>query len=119
MQSEPAGEAARVALAPLCNKMKLPARAFLLSLFVLPLPAIAAIWLCFQDAPSVVRRLPVPFAVGDYLLREGLRRMVAPDRGDLAADIVKGARDARCIATAVRLEATVVCAMRNPRPLGS
>jgi len=173
--------------------MKLLARTFLLLLFALPVLAIAAIWLCFQDAPSIVRdvrltprdierakriiaqhdprktksggprtvaiseqeldlmlnyaatrigkgaaraalrpgtvrlqasaeipqspfghylnidatlrqtgtlprfdalqigRLPVPATVADYLLREGLRRMAATDRGDLAADIVKGA----------------------------
>jgi hypothetical protein len=35
--------------------------------------------------------LPVPAPVADYLFREGLRRLVATDPGDLAADIVKGA----------------------------
>ena len=34
--------------------------------------------------------LPVPPMLADYLLREGLRRMSATDRGGLAADIVKG-----------------------------
>lgn len=173
--------------------MRFLARAFLLLLFALPILAIAAVWLCFQDAPAVVRsvqltpqdienakriidqhdprkvtsggartvaiseeeldlmlnyaasrfgrgaaraalragtvrlqasaeipqspfgryvnvdatlretgtlprfdhlqigRLSVPATVADYLLREGLRRMVATDRGELAAEIVKGA----------------------------
>jgi hypothetical protein len=173
--------------------MRFLARIFLLILIVLPILAITAIWLCFQDAPSVVRsvqltpqdierakriiaqhdprkaksgglravaiseqeldlmlnyaasrlgrgaaraalqpgtlrlqasaeipqspvgrylnidavlretgklprfdhlrigRLPVPNMVADYLLREGLRGMVATDRGNLAADIVKSA----------------------------
>ena len=173
--------------------MRFLARTFLLLLFTLPILAIAAVWLCFQDAPSVVRsvqltsqdienakriidqhdprkanyggprtvaiseqeldlmlnyaasrfgrgaarvalrpatvrlqasaeipqspfgryvnvdaalretgalprfdhlqigRLRVPATVADYLLREGLRRMAATDRGELAADIVKGA----------------------------
>jgi hypothetical protein len=173
--------------------MRFLARTFLLLLFALPILAIAAVWLCFQDAPSVARgvqltpqdianakriidqhdprkakaggprtiaiseqeldlmlnyaasrfgrgaaraalrpgtvrlqasaeipqspfgrylnvaavlretgtlprfdhlrigRLPVPATVADYLLREGLRRMAATDRGELAADIVKGA----------------------------
>lgn len=177
----------------LCNGMRFLARTSLLLFCALPLLAIAAVWLCFQDAPSVVRsvrltpqdienakriidqhdprnaksggprtvaiseqeldlmlnyaagrfgkgaaraalgpgtvrlqasaeipqspfgryvnvdaalrqtgtlprfdylqigRLPVPATVADYLLREGLRRMVATDRGDLAADVVKGA----------------------------
>ncbi len=38
-----------------------------------------------------IGRLPVPAAVADYVLREGLRRMVATDRGELVADVVKGA----------------------------
>lgn len=173
--------------------MKFLARTFVVLLIALPLLAIGAIWLCFQDAPSVVRsvqltpqdienakrliarhdprkaksgglrtvaiseqeldlmlnyavgrlgrgaarvalqpgavrlqasaeipqspfgryvnvdaalrqtealprfeylrigRLPVPAAVADYVLREGLRRMVATDRGELVADVVKGA----------------------------
>jgi hypothetical protein len=173
--------------------MRFFARAFLLSLFTLAILAIAAVWLCIQDAPSVVRsvqltpqdienakriidqhdprkvkyggprtvaiseqeldlmlnyaasrfgrgaaraalrpatmrlqasaeipqspfgryvnvdaalretgtlprfdhlqigRLRVPATVADYLLREGLRQMAATDRGELAADIVKGA----------------------------
>jgi hypothetical protein len=173
--------------------MRLLARTFLLVSFTLPVLAIAAVWLCFQDAPSVVRSvqltpqdienakriidqndprkakyggprtvtiseqdldlmlnyaasrfgrgaaraalgpgtvrlqasaeipqspfgryvnvdaalretgtlprfdhlriggLRVPATVADYLLREGLRRMVTTDRGELAADIVKGA----------------------------
>jgi hypothetical protein len=173
--------------------MRFLARTFLLLLFTLPILAIAAVWLCFQDAPSVVRsvqltsqdienakriidqydprkvnyggprtvaiseqeldlmlnyaasrfgrgaaraalrpatvrlqasaeipqspfgryvnvdaalretgalprfdhlqigRLRVPATVADYLLREGLRRMAATDRGELAADIVKDA----------------------------
>ena len=37
-----------------------------------------------------IGRLRVPPTVADYLLREGLRRMAATDRGELAADIVKG-----------------------------
>ena len=36
--------------------------------------------------------LPVPAALADWLLREGLRRFVATDRGELAADVVKGVR---------------------------
>jgi hypothetical protein len=36
-----------------------------------------------------IGRLRVPATVADYLLREGLRRMAATDRGELAADIVK------------------------------
>ncbi len=177
-----------------CNEMRFLARAFLLLLFALPILAIAAVWLCLEDAPSVVRsaqltpqdienakriidqhdprmanyggqrtvviseqeldlmlnyaasrfgrgaaraelrpatlrlqasaeilhspfgrylnvdavlrengtlpqfdhlrigRLRVPAAVADYLLRHGLRRMAATDRGELASDIVKGAR---------------------------
>ena len=173
--------------------MRFFARIFLLLLFAVPLMAITAIWLCFQDAPSVVRSveltpqdienakriidqhdprkgndggqrtvtiseqdldlmlnyaasrfgkgvaraalgpatmrlqasaeiprspfgrfvnvdatlretetlprfdhlqiggLTVPATVADYLLREGLRRMATTDRGELAADIVKGA----------------------------
>jgi hypothetical protein len=172
--------------------MRFLARAFLLLLFALPILAISAIWLCFQEAPSVARsvqltphdidnakqiidqhdprqarsggrrtvavseeeldlllnyaasrfggaaraafressvrlqasveipqspfgryvnvdatlretatlprfdhfqigRLPVPATVADYLLREGLRRMVVTERGELAAEIVKGA----------------------------
>jgi hypothetical protein len=173
--------------------MRLLARTFLLLLFALPVLAIAAVWLCFQDTPSVVRsvqltpqdienakrlierhdprkadhrgprtvaiseqeldlmlnyaashfgsgaaraalrpatlrlqasaeiarspfgryvnvdatlretgglphvdhlqigRLRVPATIADYLLREGLRRMAATDRGELAAEIVKGA----------------------------
>src|SRR5205823_6239607 len=35
-------------------------------------------------------KLKVPATVADYLLRGGLRRMTETDRGDLAADIVKG-----------------------------
>ena len=35
--------------------MRFLARTFLLLLFTLPILAIAAIWLCFQDAPSIVR----------------------------------------------------------------
>ena len=35
--------------------MKLLVRAFVLLLCALPILAIAAIWLCFQDAPSVAR----------------------------------------------------------------
>ena len=35
--------------------------------------------------------LTVPATVADYLLREGLRRTATTDRGELAADIVKGA----------------------------
>lgn len=34
--------------------------------------------------------LPVPAAVADYLLRESVRWMVSTDRGEIAADIVKG-----------------------------
>jgi uncharacterized protein YfiM (DUF2279 family) len=34
-------------------------------------------------------RLPVPATVADFVLREGLRRMLATERGDLAAGIVK------------------------------
>src|SRR6266480_2478628 len=37
-----------------------------------------------------IGRLRVPATVADYLLREGLRRMAATDRGELAADILKG-----------------------------
>ena len=41
---------------PLCaNGMRFFARTVLLLLFALPVLAIAAIWLCFQDAPTVVR----------------------------------------------------------------
>jgi hypothetical protein len=36
-----------------------------------------------------IGRLPVPTTVADYLLREGLRRIEATDRGELAADVVK------------------------------
>jgi hypothetical protein len=36
--------------------VKLLARAFLLALFALPVLAIVAIWMCFQDRPSIVRR---------------------------------------------------------------
>jgi len=173
--------------------MRSLARTFVLLLFTLPILAIAAVWLCFQDAPAVVRSveltsqdienakriidrhdprkvddggprtvtiseqeldlmlnyaasrfgrgaaraalrpatmrlqasaeiphspfgrylnvdaalreagtlprfdhlqigsLRVPATVADYLLREGLRRMAATDRGELAGDIVKGA----------------------------
>ena len=176
-----------------CNEMRALARTFLLLLFLLPVLAFAAIWLCFQDAPSVVRsiqltahdienakriidqhgprtahyrgsrtvamseqdldlmlsyaasrfgrgaarvelrpgtlrlqasaeipqspfgryvnvdatlretrtvprfdhlrigKLKVPATVADFLLREGLRRMAATDRGELAADILKDA----------------------------
>ena len=172
--------------------MKFLVRTFLLLLFTLPILAIAVVWLCFQDAPSVVRsvrltpedienakrivaqhdshkthysgqrtvaiseqeldlmlnyaashfgrggaraelgpgtvwlqasaeiprspfgryvnvdaalretealprfdhlqigRLRVPATVADYLLREVLQRMAATDRGELAADILKG-----------------------------
>ena len=172
--------------------MRFLARTFLLLLLTLPILAIAAVWLCFQDAPSIVRsvqltpqdienakriidqhdarradhggertvavseqeldlmlnyaasrfgrgaaraelgpgtvwlqasaeipqspfgryvnvdaalretetlprldhlqigKLKVPATVADYLLRRGLRRMTETDRGDLAADIVKG-----------------------------
>src|SRR5215813_12966821 len=35
--------------------MKVLARLFLLLLLALPILAIAAVWLCFQDEPSVVR----------------------------------------------------------------
>ncbi len=35
--------------------MKFLARTFVVLLIALPLLAIGAIWLCFQDAPSVVR----------------------------------------------------------------
>ncbi len=35
--------------------------------------------------------LPVPAIIADYLLREGVRRMASTSRGELAADIVKGA----------------------------
>jgi hypothetical protein len=35
--------------------MRFFARIFLLLLFAVPLMAITAVWLCFQDAPSVVR----------------------------------------------------------------
>src|SRR5258706_6728928 len=35
--------------------MRILARTFLLLLFTLPILAIAVVWLCFQDAPSVVR----------------------------------------------------------------
>jgi hypothetical protein len=35
--------------------MRFLARAFLLLLFALPILAIAAVWLCFEDSPSVVR----------------------------------------------------------------
>lgn len=183
--------------------MKFLARALLLGLFLLPVLPIAALWLCLQDAPSVVRgaelapqdiararrlidqndprkfragdtrsvaisgkdldlvlnyaagryagaaaratlgpgqvrvqasaeiprnpfgrylnvdavlretgtlprvdrfrvgRLAIPPVVAEYLLREGLRRMVATDRGEIAADIVKGARvaDGRLVVT--------------------
>jgi len=37
-----------------------------------------------------IGRLRVPATVADYLLRLGLRRMAETDRGELAADIVKG-----------------------------
>ena len=36
-----------------------------------------------------IGRLPVPAALADYLLRDGLRRLAATDRGGLAADVVK------------------------------
>jgi hypothetical protein len=36
--------------------------------------------------------LPVPAALADWLLRDGLRRFVATDRGEFAADVVKGVR---------------------------
>jgi hypothetical protein len=35
--------------------MRFLARTFLLLLFALPILAMAAVWLCSQDAPSVVR----------------------------------------------------------------
>ncbi len=35
--------------------------------------------------------LPVPAAIADFLLKESIRRMASTDRGELAADIVKGA----------------------------
>src|SRR5215472_15071626 len=35
--------------------MRLLARAFLLLLLAIPLLVIGAVWLCFQDAPSIVR----------------------------------------------------------------
>jgi hypothetical protein len=38
-----------------------------------------------------IGRLPVPAAVADYALQEGLRRMAATDHGSLAADIVQDA----------------------------
>lgn len=34
--------------------------------------------------------VPVPNALADYLLRDGLRRIAATERGGLAADVVKG-----------------------------
>jgi hypothetical protein len=34
--------------------------------------------------------VPLPSAVGDWLLREGVRRALATERGGLAADVVKG-----------------------------
>jgi hypothetical protein len=37
-----------------------------------------------------VGMVPVPSALADFLLREGLRRVVETDRGGLAADVVKG-----------------------------
>jgi hypothetical protein len=37
-----------------------------------------------------IGRLPIPGAVGDWLLREGVRRAVSTERGGLAADVVKG-----------------------------
>lgn len=37
-----------------------------------------------------IGNVPVPAMLADYLLRAGLRRMMATDRGELAADIVKG-----------------------------
>jgi len=172
--------------------VKFLVRALLLSLFALPVLAITAVWLCFQDRPSIVRRaqltpqdienarrmidqqdprnvrangrrtiiiseqdldlvlnyaanhfgngaasvalhpgvarlrasvevpqspfgrfvnidatvretgalprfdhlrigsLPVPAVLADYMLREGVRRVAATDRGELAADVVKG-----------------------------
>jgi hypothetical protein len=39
-----------------------------------------------------VGRLPVPAVVGDYLLRDGLARLTATDRGGLAADVIRGVR---------------------------
>ena len=48
-----------------------------------------------------IGRLPVPATVADFLFREGLRRALETDRGDLAADIVKAASvaDARLTVT--------------------
>src|SRR5260370_23888972 len=43
------------AFPPLRNAMRFLARTFLLLLFTLPILAIAVVWLCFQDTPSVVR----------------------------------------------------------------
>jgi hypothetical protein len=37
-----------------------------------------------------VGSVPVPSVLADYLLREGLRRVVETERGGLAADVVKG-----------------------------
>jgi hypothetical protein len=34
--------------------------------------------------------LPVPAAIGDYVLHDALRRAIATDRGGLAADVIKG-----------------------------
>lgn len=39
-----------------------------------------------------IGRVPVPAILADYLLREGLRRAVATERGGLAADVVRGVR---------------------------
>jgi len=45
--------------------------------------------------------LPVPRIIADYLLREGLRRLTATDRGQLAARVVKSAsfRNGRLVVT--------------------
>jgi len=37
-----------------------------------------------------IGRVPVPAMLGDWLLREALRRIVATERGGLAADVVQG-----------------------------
>lgn len=193
-RSESAREAATVAISALSKAMRFLARTFLLLLIALPILAIIAVWLCFHDAPLVVRdvrltpqdierakrviaqhdprkarsvgarniaiseqdldlmlnyaasrfgkgaaratlgsgtmrlqasaeipqspfgrylnvdaalretgalprfdslkigRLPVPAIVGDYALREGVRRLMATDHGELFANVVKDAR---------------------------
>lgn len=50
-----------------------------------------------------IGRLPVPAAIGDLLLREGVQRAADTDRGRLAADVVRGVSiaDGRLIVTYV------------------